>query len=172
MNSYSTQQGSTVLDFTFWQTWGLNAFSGVIALCIILLLVSKVLHGSKPRYLAKEILTRNELEFFIRIRKAAPDLYIFPQVAMSALLEPNEKSQKKWLYSFNRIAQKRIDYGLYSENMRLLAIIELDDKTHDKAKDQIRDSYTKSAGIKTLRFESKAKPTINELRLVINECIN
>ena len=41
--------------------------------------------------------------------------------------------------------------------MSLVAIVELDDRTHLAAADVRRDAYTASAGIRTLRFESKNK---------------
>lgn len=123
--------------------------------------------GRRPHYRSKPILTKNEVEFFDRIRKAAPELYIFPQVGMSALIEPTDTNKKKFMAAFGRIAQKRIDYGLFTHDMKLMGIIELDDKTHNIENDRIRDSYTQSAGIKTLRFESRARPSIATLRQAI-----
>lgn len=83
--------------------------------------------------------------------------------------EPDEKGER-WMSAFGRISQKRIDYGIFSDWMEMIAIVELDDKTHDPEKDAVRDSYTKSAGIKTLRFESQEKPTVATLRKRISEC--
>lgn len=128
----------------------------------------------RHRYQAKPILTPNECEFFQRIRRAAPELYIFPQVSMAAFMEPTARNKdgRRWWEDFRKISQKRIDYGIFSQKLELLAIIELDDKTHDKEQDAQRDSYTRSAGIKTLRFESRARPTIPQLRSAIADCIH
>lgn len=144
-----------------WVYW-----SALVILVLFILLVMYLTWDRPPRYRPKQILTKNELEFFGRLSKAAPNLYIFPQVAMSALIEPDEKG-KRWMSAFGRISQKRIDYGLFNKEMELLAIVELDDRTHNVQKDALRDSYTRSAGIRTLRFESRARPTIGQLRSAI-----
>lgn len=152
----------------------LQWFALGLALAIIFVMVVFWTSLGRHKYQAKPILTPNEVEFFQRIRRAAPDLYIFPQVSMAAFMEPaaRNKEGRRWLDDFRRISQKRIDYGIFSQKLELLAIIELDDKTHDKAQDAQRDGYTRSAGIKTLRFESRARPTILQLRSAIAECIN
>jgi hypothetical protein len=108
-------------------------------------------------------MTNNELEFFHRIRRAALDGYVFPQVAMSGLIEPAGVGSESYQTSFRRISQKRVDYVVFDASMKLLAVIELDDRTHDSKKDAVRDAHFLSAGIQTLRYESKSKP--NETKI-------
>jgi very-short-patch-repair endonuclease len=38
-------------------------------------------------------------------------------------------------------------------------LIELDDRTHVASRDAVRDSYMRAAGIGTLRYQSRAKPS-------------
>lgn len=112
-------------------------------------------------------MSENELEFFGRLVAALPDHYIFPQVAMSALLEA-ASSDKKTAHSDRlRIAQQRADYIVCTKNCDLVAVIELDDRTHSTAKDQLRDSRLEQAGIRTVRFQSRAKPAVDVLRAAI-----
>lgn len=118
-------------------------------------------HGS---YRSQKIMTDNELEFFGRLSRAAPDCYVFPQVAMSALVEPSVSDAKKRLALFRRISQKRVDYAIFTNAMKLLCVVELDDKTHDPKKDAARDEMLSSAGIKTIRWHSRKKPSVADIR--------
>ena len=119
-----------------------------------------------PKYKAQAILTRNEAEFFQRLRRALPEAYIFPQVAMSALIGPASQG-KASLYDFRRIAQKRVDYAVYTRDLKIVAVIELDDRTHNAGRDAKRDAYLRSAGIRTVRFQSRAKPDEGQIRRAI-----
>lgn len=44
-------------------------------------------NGNAGTYRARKLMTDNEAEFFGRLVVALPDHYIFPQVAMSALID-------------------------------------------------------------------------------------
>lgn len=110
-------------------------------------------------YRRRDLMTANELEFFGRLVTALPDHYIFPQVAMSALLEASSGNTKTAYGDYLRIAQQRADYVVCTKNGVVVAVVELDDKTHSRAKDQLRDSRLEQAGIRTVRFQSRQKPT-------------
>lgn len=118
-------------------------------------------------YRARKLMTENELEFFGRLVSALPDHYVFPQVAMSALLEAASSDRKKSHSDRLRIAQQRADYIVCTRSCDLVAVIELDDRTHSSTKDQLRDSRLAQAGIRTVRFQSRSKPTANAIRLEI-----
>jgi len=138
------------------------------ALCLagpFLYLYLKASAKNSVRYKSKNLLTDNELEFFKRLTRALPDVHIFPQVAMSALIEPTAtKGTKTFMSAFGRISQKRVDYALYDAGMKLLCIVELDDKMHNAAKDEVRDRFLNSAGIRTIRWNSKNKPQESEIQ--------
>ncbi len=130
----------------------------------LLLVILSFFWPARPlRYRSTPILTANEQEFFQRLLKAYSEGFIFPQVGMAALITPNEKDRKRWGMAFAKISQKRVDFAIYDEALSLICIIELDDKTHDLQKDRARDALTQSAGIRTLRYLSKAKPSIKQL---------
>lgn len=140
----------------------------ISALCVALpflyLLFKAALKRSAP-FQKKNLLTENELEFFWRLTRALPDLFIFPQVAMSALIEPTaNQGTKAHISSFGRISQKRVDYALYDSDMKIICVIELDDKTHNAAKDAARDQMLKSANIRTIRWDTRNKPQTNEIQ--------
>lgn len=110
-------------------------------------------------YRRRDLMTANEREFFGRLVAALPDHYIFPQVALSALLEPSSGNAKTAYGDHLRIAQQRADYVVCTKNGAVVAVVELDDRTHSRAKDQLRDSRLEQAGIRTVRFQSRQKPT-------------
>lgn len=123
--------------------------------------------GGRDGYKARVLLTDNEAEFFGRLVKALPDHYIFPQVAMSALIEARSSDKKKAHSDRLRIAQQRVDYVVCNMTCSVVAVVELDDRTHSASKDQVRDDRLLQAGIRTVRFQSKNKPNIGDLRAAI-----
>lgn len=135
------------------------------ALLFVLVVAAAVVAGlSEPSYKAQPIMTPNEQEFFGRLVRALPDSFVFPQVAMSALISPKAKGRKAHLSAFRRISQKRVDYAVFTRALELVCVVELDDRTHDSRKDAERDRMLKSAGISTVRWHSKRKPLEADIR--------
>lgn len=141
----------------------------VVVLLIGVLLVVWLLRDRGPKYRPVPIMTPNELEFFWRISKAVPDAFVFPQVAMSALIAPNEANGKKRMAAFRKISQKRVDWAIYTKDMVLVCIVELDDRTHNPENDALRDAMLDSAGIPTVRWDSRKKPLVGEIRKTLLE---
>ena len=123
--------------------------------------------GRTGAYRRRKFMTDNEEEFFGRLVVALPDHYIFPQVAMSALLE-SASSDKKVAHSDRlSIAQKRVDYVVCTRRCEVVAVVELDDKTHSRAKDELRDARLEQAGVRTVRFQARDKPKVEAIRTMI-----
>ncbi len=115
-------------------------------------------------YKSKLIMTDNEKEFFFRLKEALPNHNIFTQVSLGALLQPNIKGNNKKYYSVRgTFAQKIADYVVCDTDMKVIAIVELDDKTHNSDKDVKRDAMLEQAGYIVVRWNSKKKPTIQEI---------
>lgn len=108
------------------------------------------------------ILTKNEMEFYSRLRSALPDLFVFPQMSMAGVIRPNE-SGKRYGRAFAKICSKRIDFTVCRQDLSVVCVIELDDRTHDKSRDVERDAMMSSAGIPTIRYESRAKPSVEKI---------
>lgn len=123
--------------------------------------------GKAGAYKARQLMTGNEAEFFGRLVAALPDHYIFPQVAMSALIEAASDDKKKAHSDRLRIAQQRVDYVVCDRICQVVAVVELDDKTHSRMKDQMRDTRLMQVGIRTVRFQSKSKPGVDALRAAV-----
>jgi hypothetical protein len=148
------------------------AFFVLPVLLVLVLLMKLVLANAgrrapEPKYKRSPIMTENELEFFGRLVAALPEHYIFPQVAMSALLAPANTDRKQAHSDRLRIAQQRIDYVVCNRRCEVVAVVELDDRTHSKVKDQLRDGRLEQAGFRTVRFQSRQKPPAAEIRAAI-----
>lgn len=126
--------------------------------------------GDDPKFKAKTLLTANELEFVARLEAAVPELRICPQVAMGAILDPAvARSDAKAFYrARGMFAQKIVDFVAQDRaDGRIVAVIELDDRTHDGEKDARRDAMLKSAGYRVVRWSSKSKPDAAAIRAVL-----
>jgi hypothetical protein len=123
--------------------------------------------GRTGTYRQRKLMTDNEAEFFGRLVVALPDHYIFPQVAMSALLETTSSDKKTAHGDRLRIAQQRVDYVVCTRSCEVVAVVELDDRTHSSAKDQLRDVRLEQGGIRTVRFQARQKPKVEAIRAMI-----
>jgi len=109
----------------------------------------------------KPILTPNEQEFFGRLRRALPDYLIFPQVSLDALLSVSPNCSRAAKVALrNTYSQKHPDFVVCKpETLEVVAIVELDDRTHKIENDRKRDAMLQAAGYRVERFQSKAKPS-------------
>lgn len=148
--------------------------TSIVLICMAVLLISVLLiflllREGGPKYQTVPIMTPNEVEFFRRISKAVPEAFVFPQVAMSALIVPRDTDGKKRMAAFRKISQKRVDWAIYTKDMTLVCIVELDDQTHIPENDALRDAMLDSAGIPTVRWDSRKKPPVSEIRETLVE---
>jgi hypothetical protein len=134
---------------------------------VTLLLAAKKGKGQTGTYRRRKLMTDNEEELFGRLVVALPDHYIFPQVAMSAMLQPASTNGRTAHSDRLRIAQQRVDYVVCTKSCEIVAVVELDDRTHSQAKDQLRDSRLEQAGIRTVRFQSRNKPKGELIRKMV-----
>lgn len=116
----------------------------------------------------KRLLTDNEQHFAERLQWAAlqAGVNINPQVAMRALFDVNLSENHPFFKDVIHATHgKIVDFVVTDKKGATLLAIELDDKTHDdkKLEDATRDFLLKKAGIPTLRFDSRAKPSKEEL---------
>jgi hypothetical protein len=115
-------------------------------------------------YKAGKLMTENEREFFARLAVALPEHYIFPQVAMGALIIPASTNKSIAHADRLRVAQQRVDFVVCDRACNVTVVVELDDRTHQAGKDQRRDERLNQAAIRTVRFQSKNKPDGQAIR--------
>jgi hypothetical protein len=139
--------------------------AGSAALGILLVLV--LFLTRKPRYRRSTIMTENEREFYERLLAACPDCQIWPQVPILALVRPDAKegSRAFWM-AFKRISNTRVDWAIVRD-LEVLAIVELDDRSHDARKDAQRDRILKSCGYRVVRFNSSRRPDPRQIHEAI-----
>lgn len=117
---------------------------GIIILVILILLLNK---SKKPKYQYKSkgsLLTKNEFNFFKELNKAIDEksgFIIFSKVRLADIIEP-KNHDSTWQAHFNKICSKHVDFVLCdTKTYTPKLIIELDDKSHDKADRQERDAF-------------------------------
>nr|WP_246408504.1 DUF2726 domain-containing protein [Microvirga lupini] len=103
-------------------------------------------------------MTENEREFYGRLLAACPECQIWPQVPILALVRPDAKEgSRAFCLAFKRISNTRVDWVVV-QDMEVIAIVELDDRSHDARKDAQRDRILKSCGYRVVRFNSSRRP--------------
>lgn len=130
---------------------------------LLIVLVLALVWTRRPRYRRHPVMTANEREFHGRLVAACPDCQIWPQVPLLALMRPEGKegSRAFWI-AFRRISNLRVDWVI-ARDFEILAIIELDDRTHDARRDAERDKILKACGYRVVRFASHRKPDPHEI---------
>jgi very-short-patch-repair endonuclease len=112
-------------------------------------------------------MTNSEVRFFARLQEALPEHFIFAQVQLSRLVQATDQADQK--FWFNRICRMSADYVVvHRDAQRILAVIELDDWTHDRPDrrraDAKKDKAIQSAGLPMVRFDGRNMPEVMHLR--------
>lgn len=139
--------------FLVWQSKRAGAGDGVV--------------DATVKFKSKILLTANELEFLTRLEDAVPEWRFHAQVAMGAILDPVVPRQdaKAYFRARGMFSQKIVDFVAQSRaDGQIMAIIELDDRTHNADKDLKRDGMLTGAGYRVVRYPSKAKPISQRIR--------
>lgn len=100
-----------------------------------------------------KFLTLSERRVFQSIIEALPNHWVFPQVAMSALVVPKPGID----VAREHIAQKYVDFAILDHGFNVVAVLELDDPSHERPDrqkaDAQKDYALKSAGIRVARIK-------------------
>lgn len=139
-----------------WENMSWSWLAGIALLAVAL--VAALFWARRVRYRRASIMTANEQEFYQRLLTAFPDCEIWPQVPILALLRPDAKegSRTFWV-AFKQISNMRVDWVI-ARDMEVIAVIELDDRSHDAKRDARRDQILRSCGYRVLRFQSNKRP--------------
>ena len=81
------------------------------------------------------LLTNNEYVFFYQLKRITDKykLLIFPKIRMADIFRTNNTKE------FNKIAARHIDFTIWDKYGTPMIFIELDDSTHNKYQNRIRD---------------------------------
>ncbi len=104
----------------------------------------------------RRLMTPRERDVLLLIEAAVPQCRVHAQVAMGGLVDCRKGVTRKVSTSVrNRFDRKRIDFVLEERSSGdVLALVELDDRTHNAAKDRARDEITSAAGYRTIRLRA------------------
>ncbi len=146
-----------------------------IFISVIALLLRKVGSGRSPKiesaYEIRPFLSDAERSFFGVLQQAvASDHQVFAKVRVADILRPIQgldRGQRQ--RDFNRISAKHIDFIICDpKELRVLGVIELDDKSHSQSNRQSRDNFLDaafaSASIPILRIPARQSYSPGQLR--------
>lgn len=116
------------------------------------------------------LLSVPEQVLFQRLKEALPEHHIFAQVQLSRLVRVQKGHDfKAW---FNRISRMSADFVVLDKGMNTVAVIELDDSSHQKPDrreaDAKKDKALTAAGIQVLRWNVKSTPSKEEIKGLIS----
>lgn len=133
----------------------------VIAFAVLAMKKAKSDGGSEdwPFYQRKPLSAPEQILYF-RLVKALPEHIVLGQVQLSRLLGVKKgNSAQSWL---NRINRMSADFVVCNKDSSIVAVIELDDASHNGEKrqqaDAKKDKALAAAGIKIHRWHVKAIP--------------
>lgn len=157
----------------------------LISLAIIILILAifsslLIKESNHYKYERNKLLfSAAERSFLGSLDLAVADQYrILGKVRVADILSPAKgATRRNWRIAFNKIAAKHFDFVLCDKaTLAVIAVIELDDKSHKQEKSITRDTFLNnacaSAGLKIIRFEAKASYQPQAIRETINNFIN
>lgn len=113
----------------------------------------------KPR----AVMTEREQGMYLRLVEAFPGEVVLAQVAFSALLNAKNREVR------NRFDRKVADFVVCTKGFKVLAVVELDDRSHRgrEEQDAARSALLTNAGYKVVRFDRV--PDVMALKKAISQ---
>lgn len=127
--------------------------------------------AAKPDYERRgALLSAAEKKLHQRLLEVtAEEYFVFLKVRIADVLQvPRGLSKSEWRTAFNKISAKHFDFVLCDQHtFEVLAVIELDDRSHEQKKTKIRDNFVDlacaSAGLPMIRIKASASYNTAEL---------
>lgn len=131
-------------------------FLAAVALIVIMIVIAQALGGSGTRIAPKRLMTERERAACAIIENLLPGVRVHAQVSMGAILQPSRgTSRRDFWHVRNSFGHKIVDYVLEDPSTgNIIALVELDDRSHNELRDRARDKMTASAGYLTIRIPS------------------
>ncbi len=97
----------------------------------------------------KTPLSKREQSMYFRLTEVFPEMVVLSQVSFSALITGKNAAVR------NRFNRKYADFVLCSKAFQVVAVVELDDASHEgrEQQDKDRESILALAGIRVVRFK-------------------
>ena len=140
-------------------------FLALIAILAIKLALKALANAGGPAFKLKSpLLSVPEQDLYRRLVAALPDHVILAQVAFSQMIKVEGGERKENFGKFATARQKVADFVVCDKSFKVVAVVELDDSTHSREKDERRDAIIHEAGSKTIRWRTANRPTTEEIR--------
>ncbi len=144
-------------------------FVFIVIIVVLAILKAKASRGIDDEvwpFYAKKPLSQPEQILYFRLIQALPEHIILAQVQLSRML--GVKKGNNYQAWSNRINRMSVDFVVCNKDSSVVAVIELDDSTHQRkdrqAADAKKDKALQSAEIKIVRWQAKAIPDIPSIR--------
>lgn len=139
----------------------------IVALIIIIVALVVRHKKTKPRYKVKNsIMTRTELEYFYAICAATPRYIVLPQVNLASIIDKEGEGFRTELF-------RNIDFGIFDQNYRPVALVEINDNSHLRKDREERDKKValilKKVRLPLITFWTKDGFDENEIRQTISK---
>jgi len=134
--------------------------------------------STQGRFSRAKFLSEAERSFFGVLAQASEEFHVFAKVRLADVVEPSRNgSRSDWRRAFNSICAKPVDFVLCQKtSLKVVAVVELDDKSHERPdrrlRDALVDSALKDAGIPVLRILAARSYSPALLRAKIREAIS
>lgn len=153
----------------------MTSFSGsqmLVALVIVVAIVSCIViyyflnREEVWPFSAKQPLTEIEKKLYFRLKEALPNHIVLAQVSLYSILKV--ESRDEYMKYFNKISRKSLDFLVCDQDFDVVAAIELDDSSHERAErikaDYEKDTALRSAGVRIIRWPVKNFPSVSTIR--------
>ena len=120
-------------------------------------------------FYAKKPLSQPEQILYFRLIEALPEHIILAQVQLSRFLGVKKgHNYQSWS---NRINRMSADFVVCNKDSSIMAVIELDDATHQKpdrqTADAKKDKALEAAEVKIIRWQAKAMPDVSVIKAAL-----
>lgn len=120
-------------------------------------------------YYAKKPLSDSEQVLYFRLVEALPEYIVLAQVSLPSFLDfKRGRGSQTWR---NRISQMSADFVICNKDATVVAVIELDDSSHEyahrKVADAKKDKALQAAGLRLVRWQARAIPDKAAIRAAI-----
>ena len=154
-------------------------FALLMVFLVFLFRLVRKLTSFKYKYSGK-LLSNAERSFFLVLKQSLSedDYEIFVKVRIADILTPvRTLISRDWFSAFYKISSKHFDYVLCDkETLAVVAVIELDDISHNLSKTRASDIFVekacKTAGLKLIRFPCKSNYHLESIRDKIINSLN
>lgn len=119
-----------------------------------------------PRFVPRKVLTVPEQTLYHRLKAALP-YEVLAQVAFSQFIGVKGGSRKANFAKFGTARQKVADFVICRRDLSILAVVELDDRSHTRKRDQAKNAVLEEAGIPIIRWHVKDMPDRERIRKAV-----